>query len=147
MSEGNTGLTWLKSLPLEISMVEVSNTLVPKQEVGPQDHVLGEVSEDLKRLFALRTSVVKQGAQLMVDANFGGSEGMSKEDIHRKMIELKNKGEVLNRLFWVGIYEQFNCWEHSSIGVRNGWLAVWTDDDDDDGGDMPGFLKKLLGGD
>ena len=115
--------TWLKLLPLEIK--EVNDLGEPDTEVNIHDHIVGELSNDLRKLYTMWKKTTEVAARTKVDLLFSNSK--HKEELDRRFSELSSKSEALREIFWIGVHDEHDLWSKDSVGVRRGWKVVWSD--------------------
>ena len=122
--------TWLKLLPLELS--EITEYVEPQTELDPQKfHVLGEMTEDLKKLYTLWFTLAKQKDEYLLAARYAKDEKEEKLNLTRA-IELGEKTEVVKQIFWISLRDEFNLWnklviDEVMIGVSKGFKVVWSE--------------------
>ena len=124
-----------------MELQEVSDFLEPNREIERNDHVVGEMSDDLKKLYTLWNSTMKSAMQLQMERMFG--QVKDKDDWKARFDEITDKIEILQRLFWFAVKAEHNLWGYPSIGVRKGFTVVWSDTQESGPSD---FLRRLLGG-
>jgi len=119
--------TWLKLLPMELE--EIEELIEPPLEFNPQtERKIGEMSEDLKKLYTLWQNLEKEFAQQIVQARFARNE-RERKLTYLKLNETKERAEVLQRLFWISVRDEFKLWEEDTIAVRKGFLIVVVEED------------------
>jgi len=129
--------TFLKLLPLELQ--EIKTYSEPHVEVGDNDHTVGTMSDELKKLYTLYMSYLRRAEELKLEARFGQIADTVEHSA--RTFEMKSKAEVLAGLFWVGVNDAFSLWTKPSSGVRKGYTVVWSDSEDND---LSSFLQKLF---
>ena len=121
---------WLDLLPREVELADFKpgDPLEPTWDVGEKDHPVGVLGDDLKRMYILAVRQKQEAAQVAVEAQFSMNQ-QERDRLTSKAVELKEKGEILQRIFWAAVKDQFKLWDKESIGLRSGWTAVWSDVD------------------
>ena len=131
--------TWLKILPLELS--QVTEFVVPTDEVGEGDVVLGDANLDMKKLYTLAQEVRILSEQAKVDRLRARSEQETKE-FEGKILEYAYKSRVLFELFYIAVADEYKTWGNSySYTLKKGFTVVARRD-------MPGplsFMQQIFG--
>ncbi len=102
------------------------------KKVNAEDHIVGEVPDDLKRLFVLAVHYWGEVSTIFLQASRSGSP----EDRKRQTEEagtLALKTQLLMDIFLVSLKDAFNLWGKPSVYVREGWQVVWNNSEN------PGF--------
>lgn len=129
---------WLKLLPLELS--DITEYIEPKLPTLEGEQDVGEMSEDLKKLYTLWQKTLRECDQVTLDMKYEGDS----EDINGRVDELGHKAQALKLLFWIAAHEELKLWS-KSLGARKGYrLVIKTISEMPD---LPPFLKRLFGGD
>lgn len=121
-------MSWLKILAMELSGLGPNEIIEPETEVDKSDVVVGEASDDLKRIYTLAEKLREAGARYTVDARFS-KDNRLRADLQRKVYELSQKVETLMQIFWITLKDDFNLWDKNSIGVRKGWKVAYSKND------------------
>ena len=117
--------TWIKLLPLEIS--NITEMWEPEQEVDEAfDHPVGEMSDDLRKLFSLWRQTQKCAEQLILEARYSHNADEQKS-LGTRAFEIQKKAEVLREIFWISVRDEFGLWNKDAIGVCRGYLVIWSD--------------------
>lgn len=140
--------SYLNDLQLRISKVDPRVAIQPQTEVGPNDHVVGIMSDHLKQLYHLREETVRMlgdlgkhletemspeeedgedGEESIGDSGLDGSDDLG--ELQKKVNALYHEWSVLDRLFWHSVCHEFSEIAHKQIGCRKGWKVVWTDEE------------------
>jgi len=112
--------TWLSTLLLELN--ETTDYLEPRQEIGSNDHVVGDMNELMKKLYTVYMSMAKQASMLKVELGFSDNE-----ETRLQAFRLIDRATILQKLFWLIVKDVFNLWDKESTGVRAGFKVVWSD--------------------
>lgn len=121
-------MSWLKILPVELSAIEPGEFAEPGEEIDPKaDVVVGEASNDLRRIYTLTEKLQEAGARYSIDARFS-KDNRLRSDAEKKMHELKRKTEVLMEIFWIILKDDFDLWNKDSVGIRKGWKVTYRKD-------------------
>ncbi len=120
----------------------------PDMVISPKDHTVGPMTDTMIRLFTLYRQTAKEEAEVLVQLRFGRTNSSEKDAIEAKAHELHSKAEVLKRLFWAEVKEAYSLWGKDSIGVRAGYVVVWSDESADQAGELSPLhhLADLLKG-
>ena len=131
-------MSWLKILPMELANIDAKELVEPGEEVDPRsDVVVGEASDDLKRIYTLTEKLQEAGVRYSVDARFSKDNNL-RSDAEKKVYELQDKFETLMRIFWITLRDDFNLWGKDSVGIRKGWKVTYCK-----GGHPTSFLDIL----
>lgn len=117
-------LKWLTSIELEIR--ELEDGKQPEELVQPQDHVAGVMDESLQQLWQLARRYTELAEREQLECKHAGAD--TKEGHHIAHTRFTYYSEVLVKIFWVEIHERFELWGKHSIGIREGWKVVWSDE-------------------
>lgn len=118
---------WIKLLPLELHEIEEGEFCEP--ETGPEsgkDNIVGEMSIDLKRIYTRYRTLRESADRAAIDAKYAKKEEQRKEFLI-KALELHEKAEAMESIFWISVKDEFGLWGKESIGVRKGFLVVWSE--------------------
>jgi len=112
--------TWLKFLPIEIK--EVDTLIEPAEEVKEGDTVVGELSDDLKKLWTLSKAVKKAAELLAVEVRYTPS---ACPEEHGRVSEQATKARCLEMIFWISVLDELQMWGHpEAYALRAGWKVV-----------------------
>ena len=121
-------MSWLKILPMELANIDAGEFSEPDDEVDPKsDIVVGEASDDLKRIYTLSERLREAGARYSIDARFS-KDNRLRSDAGKKAYELAKKIEVLKEIFWITLKDDFDLWNKDSVGIRKGWKVTYRKD-------------------
>ena len=121
-------MSWLKILPMELVNINANEFSEPDDEVDPRfDVVVGEASDDLRRIYTLAERLLEAGARYSVDAQFS-KDNRLRSDAGKKAYELAKKIEVLKEIFWITLKDDFDLWNKDSVGIRKGWKVTYRKD-------------------
>ena len=116
--------TWLNLLPLEIASVEES--LEPQSKKLREDHNVGYMSQEHKKLYTLWKRIEEKALQSSVKAQFETNEE-SRAYAITTSYELRAKADALRKILLISLQDYFNVWDKPSIGLRYGFEVVWSD--------------------
>lgn len=120
--------TWLKLLPLELNGIEENEFCEPETEVDPtKDHMVGEMSLDLKRIYTHWRGLRESADRAVLDAKYAKGNDQ-REALFMRAIELHEKAEVMEDIFWISLKDEFGLWgrenSDNTTGVRKGFKVV-----------------------
>jgi len=118
-------ITFIELLPLELR--EITDYLEPNSATGTNDHEVGTMSKDLKKLYTLWNNAKKNAIIMRAEREFGRVDNETEYDA--KIEEIAERAEVLRRIFWFCVRIEHSLWGKDSIGVRKGFTVVWSDQD------------------
>lgn len=127
--------TFIKLLPLE--MDEVKEYREPDMELREKDHVVGDMSDSLKKLWTLWKQTAYRADELKLQLRYGEqntSVGQARE--------LESKAQVIRDIFWIAVNDEFELWGKLRVGVRKGFKVVWNEEEMPQ---LPPFLKGIMG--
>ena len=136
--------TWFKLLATELESLSENDLSGPLlAELEEKDHVVGDITSDLdlQKFYVLGRRLIAESERLLIDAREAGSRKEMEELVSRAQ-ELTDKGHLIVNIFWTLIKDSFQLWDKSSIGIREGWQVVWSDQNSS----LPPFLRGLFGG-
>src|SRR3989344_3670549 len=118
-------MSWLKILPMELSSIDAKEFIEPDEKIDQRaDVVVGEASDDLKRIYTLVNKLQEVGARYSIDARFS-KDNRLRSDAGKKAYELAKKIEVLMEIFWIALKDDFDLWDKDSVGIRKGWKVTY----------------------
>ena len=118
--------TWISNLHLELSMLNPEDYIEPQWEKSGKEIVIGELPDDLKRVFTLYMIYQKAAAQSSVDMTFAIVD--QKQAAKGKVNENESKAAFLNRMLWHGVHDLFDLWHHPIVGVRQQYQVIYSDE-------------------
>ena len=121
-------MSWLKILPMELSSIDAKEFIEPDEKIDQRaDVVVGEASDDLKRIYTLVNKLQEVGARYAVDARFS-KDNRFRLDAEKRAFELKRKVDTLLDIFWITLKDDFDLWDKDSVGIRKGWKVTYRKD-------------------
>lgn len=97
-------IEWLKSLPLEL--YECEEYADPDEELKPTDHIVGDMNENIKKLYTLFRRYASTCNEETVKLLLKSSS--AKDEAIPMLSTLHNKARVLELLLWTEVNETFN---------------------------------------
>jgi len=130
--------TFLKLLPLTLKDLEEKDFIEPGVERKEDENYVGVMSDDLRKLWTYWQILAREGMKETAEVAFGGSNS----DEHMgKLGELKEKSDLIRKLFWIAIRDEFGLWIKPSVAVRKGWEIVWTEEEESPYSGLLDFLR------
>lgn len=120
--------TFWKLLSLELGSLDQNDFYEPDVKLRPDDHVVGDLSEDLIRLYTMWRLLEKQTAEKIMEAKFGRLSDEQRVELLSKTFELHHKAQFLSDLFWIEVKDEYHLWGKFDIGVREGRKVVWFEE-------------------
>ncbi len=122
-------MPWLDEIRAELDgfAPESLESFEPQTEAGKGEHVVGELTDDLKKLLSLVVRYRIKGREafaVLIHSAF--KEGAAYEENLLKYVVLSEKARVLKEIFNISINSAFNLWQKPTFGVRKGWKVVWV---------------------
>jgi len=142
---------FLKGIVAAYEAVDASQFREPDVELTPQDTVLGECDEELRRLFTLSGQAVDQVDRvhkraLRVYIDHEGDEpppGLDELQLEHTLALLMSK--LFRSLFWTAVKTKFpQALKPDSVGIRKGWKIVAITEEEEEEGSSP--LAAILAG-
>lgn len=120
------GPNWFKNLLEKIEKISEGDCQEPSEAVKPGDNIAGDMTDGHKKLFTLWCRLQKVAEQSYIDARYLQDDDRKKQaDIRAH--ELLQKADAFREIFWISINDHFEIWEKPSVGVRKGFLVVWSE--------------------
>ncbi|MDO8639321.1 MAG: hypothetical protein Q7R53_00205 [bacterium] len=121
-------INWLESLPIKLS--EVKGLCDSPEKRHPLcENLVGELPDDLKRLFTLCQNTSKEALQCFRAILLSQNEP-AREAACNRHNELSAKAETLRSIFWVLVRDKFSLWDKGNLGIRKGFQVVWKEEQD-----------------
>lgn len=115
-------MSWPKILIMELSGIDEFTE--PEENVVKSDCVIGEASEDLKRIYTFAEKLRETGARYVIDARFSKNTQFRIES-KKKLCEIQAKIEAVMAIFWITLRDNFDLWDKEGVGIRKGWKVVY----------------------
>ena len=113
---------------LSITVDTSQSDVMPSMPVGPGDQCVGEANTTAKRLYILTQECARAAYALQGEARFG-DDAQKCQDAASQWHVHEFKTKILYELFWVCVRDQYGLWDKLNVGIRKGWIVVWTQDD------------------
>lgn len=136
-------MNYLDRIRAEIDSMAVKGVVEPGFEVGPSDHIVGEVSDDLKKVLRLIRNEYEEALNLSEQAQTTLIEEQSQILLARAAMA-QRKSEFLTELFHLSLQEEFGLWG-KLVGIRKGWKVVWSEPLPSEEDDGPPKMVIILG--
>lgn len=119
----------MENTVLDLIQMEIENMpdgqlyKLPFLPIQKGEKVIGEIPQDLRKLWSLYVSWSKASAEEDVKAIFSSTEEEKK--IHEtRSCEIDHKSSLVAQILWVSVRDRFSLWEEDMIGIRDGWKIV-----------------------
>jgi hypothetical protein len=91
----------------------------PKEKIRPEDRVVGELPDRLKKLFAANKRLFEDVDELEYQAKSDCS-------LRVKFVRQRSLLEIFNNVLWHEITDNFELWNYEGmvVGLRFGWKVV-----------------------
>lgn len=109
--------TFVKLIPMELDLITQDAFIEPTEPVTKKDHVVGNMDDELKRLWTLYIQYQKKAEIAEVEARYGGNIAEAQS--------LAMRTHALDSIFWIAVNDKHQTWDKPSMGVRSGWKVVW----------------------
>jgi hypothetical protein len=140
-------IRFLQELVEELDQIEVTRVEEPKGEIKHGDIPVGTCSDELKKLYGLRTQAGRKVIDLrkqifgrLAESLDASQETLAElEEIEGQRVIADLRLQAIDNLFWVAVRSEFPAIAaRCTIAIRKGWLIVWCKKDDE------GIRKALL---
>lgn len=119
-----------------IEKIDVSKVPQPEMPALPTDHVVGVMSEDLRKIFGVwrdlgsRAEALSDRIKRLVIKNRHKPEAPPEvQKLLDDLLLLGSRVSVLDELFWCSVRHEFGALAGKpALGVRKGWKVVWTEE-------------------
>lgn len=118
--------TWIDDLKRQVKELTLDVQIEPPTEISAEEHVVGEMDEDLKRLYQVIMHLRKSSAIMMQEAFVLGFQ-TNVDGLVGAGAELTDKFGVAQSIFIISLRDTFNLWDKPYVGIRKGWKVVWRD--------------------
>jgi hypothetical protein len=124
-------MIWLDKILSQLNFISKKDIdqAEPDSLVDVDDHIVGDVPEEVKKMFALTLIYKKTSAisELMLSQ----IENVDKlEQAIVQISEANRNAETLKEICWRELCEVFKLSGKDEIYVRKGWVVVWREDPD-----------------
>ncbi len=134
---------WLDLLGLELEDIPLEELVEPEMEVNDEcDHRVGTADDDLRRLYTKWQQLRETAERTALDARYTRDVVVRKE-IEARASELIQKSEIVKELFWACLKDSFGLWGKAAVGIRKGWIVIWTEEEESG---FPEMLKRFFEG-
>ena len=113
---------WIEFLPKELD--EIKEFIDPTVEIESNDIVVGDATNEMKRLYTLSRKYEEIFTRMAVEARYAKNENEQIKAI-KKATEANQKRETLLEIFWICIKDYFELWGKNSVGIRKGYKIIW----------------------
>jgi hypothetical protein len=139
-------LPFLQELIKNLEAIEIDESEGPSLPVQADEHVVGILNDELKKLYVLIqhmdetiNNITERARQIFIS----GEEDLT--NLQKQFSLLASKGVTLHRIFWTEVRSDFpEVNDKPGIGLRAGWLVVWTYRREDALDDMPLDLLEWI---
>lgn len=120
--------TWLDKIQEKMAALSPTQFCSPDRELGKDDHVVGEASEGLKRLFTVAQSYVDLKVQKLGDALKAIKNREESAKLRDEANDIGAEARLLTKIFWQSVRDEYpELADKPEIGIRKDWKIVWTD--------------------
>ncbi|MDP3784791.1 MAG: hypothetical protein Q8R12_01805 [bacterium] len=123
----------LKEIIERLGNIEVDERCGPRGEIQKGDHIIGVMSEGLKKLNALRNKTEQEAKRIALQIIAIVDETRDKEHpeiakLHPAFELASAKHRAVGEFFWYALQVEFpEVLSKSSVGIRKDWQVVWTE--------------------
>lgn len=112
---------WLKFLLIELADISNKEYVDPPTELSKDDRVLGDCSDDSKKLYTAWQWAARKLDEMGIKAKYEGA--LSEEGFRREADHINARVGILRELFWYQVAEDLDA-HNKPIGVRRGFKVV-----------------------
>ena len=120
-------MSYRKELCDELDNIGPGQLVEPSGEIGPNDNIAGLASVEIKKICTLRANTAKAGRELVkrmiLSNNFEEAAKLGEE-----ITRIEQKCDLLDSLLWLTVRDEFKLWGKRSVGIKKGFVVVWTDE-------------------
>lgn len=141
-------MPWLDEIKAELDEFtpEFLGSFEPQIEAEKGERVVGELTDDLKKLFSLMARYRIKGRRAFVAFIHGVfKEGVAYEENLLEYVVLSEKARVLKEIFHISINNAFNLWQKPAFGVRKSWKVVLVEEETKTEKEAPLFVPDRSG--
>ena len=121
------GYPWLDVLRMELDALVGPDFAEPRLEVSTDDHIVGEASDELRRLYNLRERYLKRCTEEEVRSRFARTNDEAREAIDLAK-EYRSRAKMADAIFWAALKDNYSLWQKPTVGIRQGWKVVWSEE-------------------
>ncbi len=120
--------TWLEKIQVQMAALSPEGFAEPECEVGENEHVVGEASESLKRLFTVAQSYVDLKVQKLGDALKAIKNREESAKLRDEANDIGAEAKLLTKIFWQSVRDEYpELADKPEIGIRKGWKVLWKE--------------------
>lgn len=149
----------------QMAKMDVKDYIEPEREMDPEkDHLLGEMSDDLKKLFTLwrkagqeTQAVAKKGAetsmQIVLNLQLDSSVEPKKLDLEDMMekvrvievqlANVKDREDALRLVFWLSVQDEFPAAGGNILAACKGFKIAWSEKEEERIPQVAGILIRI----
>lgn len=151
----------LSKLSSEIDAMVIDGSSEPDTKVSHCDHVVGKCSDEAKKIYILREKTLQEAREITSQILSLVAQTIKQLSPPPPPAEFKQmqdessrlciKEKFLRELFWYSLRQEFpQLLDQISIGIRNKWKVVWTDQENENEAEnfmsLIDELKKSISG-
>lgn len=148
----------------ELAKVDLGKAKLPDRKIGENEHKVGVIGDDLKRLWCLRSRAhdalkepymeLKRELDAYDALQEGGCDSRCHAEYHCRIAKMmldclpqKQTYDALDNIFWEAVRLEFPELFGKSVGIREGWVIVWMEEKENPiaGIVLPSVVRRLLG--
>jgi len=118
---------WFDMLRLELDVIGDDELIEPDGEMRPDEKVVGIASGDIKKLHTRVSQLKAEALRAAADVEAARNERERMAAIVR-VREIYEKYQLVLKVMWVCIRDEYRLWGGDSIGIRFGWKIVKKSD-------------------
>jgi hypothetical protein len=114
-------IKFIQALGLELETIQ--ELIEPFEEIKPGEEVIGEISEELRRLYTYWRVTGKAAGAIENEISWGDAN----PETRARAYELNIKAQVLHAILWVAIQDEIGVWEDKQrLFLRKGFKIIKT---------------------
>ncbi len=116
----------LEKLQHMINEIEIFDSLGPDDEVMQDDEIIGKMTDEIKRIYILRSQVDQSIRDKMADLIRSNDSLFDNPEVTQELGKAHRFNSLLDELLWFAIRTEFDLWgsESGGVGLRAGWKVV-----------------------
>lgn len=123
---------WIVEVAEEIQSIPLEECEEPDGEVEEGDHIVGEMSDGLRRMYAYMSRLgdqLKNEAEELKLPERRPTTFADLKDAVRKASDMVNRYRLISEMFWECVKKEFpELRSKRCIGVRNDFKVVWSEE-------------------
>lgn len=135
--------SWTEQILAEARAIGPDDFLEPKQDVAEGEHPSGTAPILARQLWTLAHRLQRESIETLVESEYGNVSKERRAELENLSKSLQGRAKRIRSIFWAEVESHLGMFERDAMGVRTGWVIVWSEQKPDL---APNFLRGLFGG-